>query len=102
MALGPRPRQGLACCGPSPGTAGGLSLWGREDWPPVLESGRLCEPGQACHLLAVAMSGRLPPAGLWLSRCSYLWIVPISSIRNGTQQEEYWLQGEAKSKPAPP
>uniref|UniRef100_A0A9L0T9K2 Aminopeptidase n=1 Tax=Equus caballus TaxID=9796 RepID=A0A9L0T9K2_HORSE len=31
------------------------------------------------------------------SEFNYLWIVPISSIRNGTQQEEYWLQGEAKS-----
>uniref|UniRef100_A0A9L0R5M0 Aminopeptidase n=1 Tax=Equus caballus TaxID=9796 RepID=A0A9L0R5M0_HORSE len=25
------------------------------------------------------------------SEFNYLWIVPISSIRNGTQQEEYWL-----------
>uniref|UniRef100_A0A3Q2LAN4 Aminopeptidase n=1 Tax=Equus caballus TaxID=9796 RepID=A0A3Q2LAN4_HORSE len=31
------------------------------------------------------------------SEFNYLWIVPISSIRNGTQQEEYWLQGEAKN-----
>uniref|UniRef100_A0A9L0JT02 Aminopeptidase n=1 Tax=Equus asinus TaxID=9793 RepID=A0A9L0JT02_EQUAS len=31
------------------------------------------------------------------SEFNYLWIVPISSIRNGTQQEEYWLQGEAQS-----
>uniref|UniRef100_A0A9L0JQY8 Aminopeptidase n=1 Tax=Equus asinus TaxID=9793 RepID=A0A9L0JQY8_EQUAS len=32
------------------------------------------------------------------SEFNYLWIVPISSIRNGAQQEEYWLQGEAQSK----
>ncbi|KAF5927285.1 aminopeptidase N [Diceros bicornis minor] len=28
---------------------------------------------------------------------NYLWIVPISSIRNGVQQEDYWLQGEAQT-----
>uniref|UniRef100_A0A9L0K6P9 Aminopeptidase n=1 Tax=Equus asinus TaxID=9793 RepID=A0A9L0K6P9_EQUAS len=31
------------------------------------------------------------------SEFNYLWIVPISSIRNGAQQEEYWLQGEAQN-----
>ncbi|KAM6181268.1 aminopeptidase N [Erethizon dorsatum] len=27
---------------------------------------------------------------------NYLWIVPISSIRNGTQQSDYWLNGTQK------
>ncbi|XP_008508865.2 aminopeptidase N [Equus przewalskii] len=31
------------------------------------------------------------------SEFNYLWIVPISSIRNGAQQKEYWLQGEAQN-----
>ncbi|XP_066886007.1 aminopeptidase N isoform X2 [Kogia breviceps] len=28
---------------------------------------------------------------------NYLWIVPISSIKNGILQEHYWLRGEAKN-----
>ncbi|KAK2503652.1 hypothetical protein MC885_015251 [Smutsia gigantea] len=31
------------------------------------------------------------------SEFNYLWIVPISSLRNGAQQKGYWLQGEAHS-----
>lgn len=34
--------------------------------------------------------------------CSYLWIVPISSLRNGAQQSGYWLQGQARGNPALP
>ncbi|KAB1257137.1 Aminopeptidase N [Camelus dromedarius] len=30
------------------------------------------------------------------SEFNYLWIVPISSIRNGTPQAHYWLQGQEK------
>ena len=40
--------------------------------------------------------------GLWISCCSYLWIVPISSIRSGKLQDHYWLQGNAASNPALP
>ncbi|XP_074210021.1 aminopeptidase N [Camelus bactrianus] len=31
------------------------------------------------------------------SEFNYLWIVPISSIRNGTPQAHYWLQGQEKA-----
>ncbi|XP_061014681.1 aminopeptidase N [Dama dama] len=31
------------------------------------------------------------------SEFNYLWIVPISSIRNGQLQEHYWLRGEERS-----
>nr|XP_019574804.1 PREDICTED: aminopeptidase N [Rhinolophus sinicus]XP_019574806.1 PREDICTED: aminopeptidase N [Rhinolophus sinicus] len=31
------------------------------------------------------------------SNFSYLWIVPISSVRNGAQQEQYWLEGVPQS-----
>lgn len=30
------------------------------------------------------------------SEFNYLWIVPISSLRNGAQQSGHWLQGEAR------
>ncbi|XP_010839339.1 PREDICTED: aminopeptidase N [Bison bison bison] len=31
------------------------------------------------------------------SQFNYLWIVPISSIRNGQPQEHYWLRGEERN-----
>ncbi|XP_035925811.1 aminopeptidase N [Halichoerus grypus] len=31
------------------------------------------------------------------SEFNYLWIVPITSIRNGTQQGDYWLPGNAQA-----
>lgn len=38
--------------------------------------------------------------GLWVSHCSYTWIVPIPFLKSGAQQQEdpYWLQTK-KSNP---
>lgn len=36
----------------------------------------------------------------WFSCCSYLWIVPISSVRNGAEQKKYWLEGVQQSNAA--
>lgn len=66
------------------------------------ESGRNWEPGQDCFLLAVAKSCRFSPLVSGISCSSYLWIVPISSIRNGQPQEHYWLRGQERSNPALP
>uniref|UniRef100_A0A452TQJ8 Aminopeptidase n=1 Tax=Ursus maritimus TaxID=29073 RepID=A0A452TQJ8_URSMA len=45
---------------------------------------------------AVSRSCCLSPAGLGVSCCSYLWIVPITSVKNGIQQTDYWLPGTAQ------
>lgn len=34
------------------------------------------------------------------SRCSYLWIVPITSVKKGVQQADYWLPGVREGNPA--
>lgn len=57
---------------------------------------------RGCSSLAVSRSCGLSPPGLGGSCCSYLWIVPITSIRNGTQQGDYWLPGNAQGNPALP
>lgn len=51
---------------------------------------------------AVSRSCCLSPAGLGVSCCSYLWIVPITSVKNGIQQTDYWLPGTAQGNPAVP
>lgn len=66
------------------------------------ESGRNWEPGQDCFLLAVAKSCCFSPLASGISCSSYLWIVPISSIRNGQPQDHYWLPGQERSNPALP
>lgn len=79
-----------------------LSLLGQEDGGARCQSRAESGTPQGCSSLAVVKSCHLSLPGLWVSCCSYLWIVPISSIRNGVEQDSYWLEDTRESNPALP
>lgn len=79
-----------------------LSLLGQEDGSAWCQSRAESGTLQGCSLLTVVKSLHLSPPGLWASCCSYLWIVPIASIRNGVEQDSYWLEDTKEGNPALP
>lgn len=68
----------------------------------MLELGRNGERGLGCSSLTMSRSCYLSPPGFGGSCCSYLWIVPISSVKSGIQQAHYWMPDNAKGNPALP
>ena len=90
---------GLASCGPSPSHCRQTLLPEPGDQGhSVPELGRSWEPGQ---LLLTVSDHTAISYHLWVFNCSYVWIVPITSIRDGKQQQDYWLM-DVRGNPALP
>lgn len=87
--------RGLACGGPTPSAVHRLSFLGQEEGVLGGRDGQRVGAG-AGLLCAGGGQGRLSPptSGLF---CSYQWIVHISSLKNGAQQADTWLEGATKS-----
>lgn len=92
----PWPSQVQECCDPGPVAGDRLSLCGRED------GSARCGSGADSESSSPAAPGAAVPHHLISggSRCSYLWIVPITSVKKGVQQADYWLPGVREGNPA--